>query len=106
VQFRDTVQFLGTLAFLIFVAIAEQFIMVCNQNPPGGAGRWAIPEDKPALQTYATAYLAERGSGSLNHPWDDWMQKQTIAVLKYEHQNASVVRYTTTRRDTLGKLKS
>jgi hypothetical protein len=50
---------------------SEQLVMVCSQIPPIGAGRWAIPEDKPVLQAYAAAYLAERGSGSLNRPWDD-----------------------------------
>jgi hypothetical protein len=29
---------------------AEQLVMVRNQNPPSSAGRWAIPEDKPAQQ--------------------------------------------------------
>jgi GNAT superfamily N-acetyltransferase len=78
---------------------SEQLVMICSQNPPDGMGRWAIPQDKPVLQIYAAAYLAERGSGSLNHPWDDWIQKQTIAVLEFENQIVSVVRYTTTRRD-------
>ncbi|PAX49813.1 GNAT family N-acetyltransferase [Brunnivagina elsteri] len=77
----------------------EQIVMVCNQIPPGAKGRWAISQDKPVLQTYAAAYLAERGSGSLNHPWDDWIEKRTIAVLEHENQIVSVVRYTTTRRD-------
>ncbi len=61
----------------------------------------AIPEDKPVLQAYAAAYLAERGSGSLNRPWDDWIQKRSIAVLEHENQIVSVVRYITTRRDAL-----
>ncbi|BAZ06598.1 GNAT family N-acetyltransferase [Calothrix sp. NIES-3974] len=79
----------------------EQFVMVCKQIPLGGVGRWAISQDKPVLQAYAAAYLAERGSGSLNHPWDNWIQKRNIAVLEYENQIVSVVRYTTTRRDAL-----
>lgn len=79
----------------------DQFVMVCNQIPLGGVGRWTICEDKPVLQAYAAAYLAERGSGSLNHPWDDWIQKRNIAVLEHENQIVFVVRYTTTRRDAL-----
>lgn len=79
----------------------DQFVMVCNQIPLDGVGRWAISEDKPMLQAYAAAYLVERGSGSLNHPWDDWIQKRNIAVLEDENQIVSVVRYTTTRRDAL-----
>jgi GNAT superfamily N-acetyltransferase len=80
---------------------SEQLVMVCSQIPPIGAGRWAIPEDKPVLQAYAAAYLAERGSGSLNRPWDDWIQKRSIAVLEHENQIVSVVRYITTRGDAL-----
>jgi GNAT superfamily N-acetyltransferase len=69
----------------------DQYVMVCSQTP-----------------LVAEAYLAERGTGSLNHPWDDWIQKRVlakpaagIAVLEYENQIVSVVRYITTRRDAL-----
>jgi GNAT superfamily N-acetyltransferase len=79
----------------------EQYVMVCSQTPFGGEGQWAIPQDKKALQAYAEAYLAERGTGSLNHPWDDWIQKRSTAVLEYENQIVSVVRYITTGRDAL-----
>jgi GNAT superfamily N-acetyltransferase len=80
---------------------SDQLVMACNCIPLGAEGRWVISEDKPILQAYAAAYLAERGSGSLNHPWDDWIQKRNIAVLEYEKQIVSVVRYTTTAHDAL-----
>jgi GNAT superfamily N-acetyltransferase len=79
----------------------DQYVMACKQTPLVAEGRWAIPQDKEALQAYAEAYLAERGTGSLNHPWDDWIQKRSIAVLEHENQIVSVVRYITTRRDAL-----
>jgi GNAT superfamily N-acetyltransferase len=79
----------------------DQYVMVCSQTPLVAEGRWAIPQDKEALQAYAEAYLAERGTGGLNYPWDDWIQKRSIAVLEYENQIVSVVRYITTRRDAL-----
>ncbi|BAY29370.1 hypothetical protein NIES2107_12130 [Nostoc carneum NIES-2107] len=79
----------------------DQLVMVCNQTPPGAEGRWAIPQDKPALQAYAEAYLKERGSGSLNHDWDNLIEKRAIAVLEHENQIVSVVRYITTKRDAL-----
>jgi GNAT superfamily N-acetyltransferase len=79
----------------------DQYVMVCSQTPLVAEGRWAIPQDKEALQAYAEAYLAERGTGSLNHPWDDWIQKRSIAVLEHDLQIVSVVRYITTRRDAL-----
>jgi predicted GNAT family acetyltransferase len=44
------------------------------------------------LQAYATAYLAERGSGSLDYPWDTWIQQRRIAVLEQDGQLVSVVR--------------
>jgi predicted GNAT family acetyltransferase len=75
--------------------------MICSQTPPNAEGRWAIPQDKPFLQAYAAAYLAERRTGSLNHPWDDWIQKRSIAVLEHENQIVSVVRYITTRCDAI-----
>lgn len=79
----------------------DQYVMICSQTPLVAEGRWAVPQDKEALQAYAEAYLAERGTGSLNHPWDDWIEKRSIAVLEHENQIVSVVRYTTTRRDAL-----
>ncbi len=86
----------------------DQLVMICSQTPLVTEGRWAIPQDKEALQAYAEAYLAERGTGSLNHPKDDWIQKRAlakpaagIAVLEHENQIVSVARYITTRRDAL-----
>lgn len=79
----------------------DQYVMICSQTPLVAEGRWAVPQDKEALQAYAEAYLAERGTGSLNHPWDDWIEKRSIAVLEHENQIVSVVRYTTTKRDAL-----
>ncbi|OUC15754.1 MAG: hypothetical protein B0A82_05260 [Alkalinema sp. CACIAM 70d] len=70
----------------------DQQVLVCSQPPQDGAGRWAIPQDKLALQAYAATYLAERGSGSLNHPWDDWIQQRRIAVLEQDGQIVAVVR--------------
>jgi GNAT superfamily N-acetyltransferase len=70
----------------------DQQVLVCTQAPAGGAGRWAVLEDKPALQAYAEAYLAERGTGSLNHPWDRWIQERRVAVLKDHEQVVAVVR--------------
>ncbi|MEO0967348.1 MAG: hypothetical protein AAFX80_03160, partial [Cyanobacteria bacterium J06639_18] len=44
----------------------DQIVMICTKVPNGGEGRWAKPEDKKWLQAYEAAYIAERGSGSLN----------------------------------------
>lgn len=70
----------------------DQQVLICTEPPKGGAGRWAVPQDKPALQAYAAAYLAERGSGSLDYPWDNWIQQRRIAVLEQDGQIVAVVR--------------
>lgn len=70
----------------------DQQVLVCTESPKAGAGRWAVPQDKPALQDYAAAYLAERGSGSLDYPWDEWIQHRRIAVLEQDGQIVTVVR--------------
>jgi ribosomal protein S18 acetylase RimI-like enzyme len=67
-------------------------VMLCTQVPGGGNGRWAAPQDKPALQAYAEAYRAERGSGSLTQDWDDLIQRKQVAVLEHEEQIVSVVK--------------
>jgi predicted GNAT family acetyltransferase len=53
------------------------------------------------LKVAITTQLNPYCTGSLNHPWDDWIQKRSIAVLEHENQIVSVVRYTTIRRDAL-----
>lgn len=70
----------------------DQQVLICTKPPKEGAGRWAVPQDKPALQAYAAAYLAERGSGSLEQPWDNWIQQRRIAVLEQDGQIVAVVR--------------
>lgn len=72
----------------------DQEVLLCTQPPDGEsrAGRWAVPQDKPALQAYAAAYLAERGSGSLDYPWDQWIQQRRVAVLEHQGQIVAVVR--------------
>jgi GNAT superfamily N-acetyltransferase len=79
----------------------DQQVLICTQAPDGAAGRWAVPQDKPALQAYAAAYLAERGSGSLEHPWDDWIQQRRIAVLEDNGQIVAVVRRSQTVRHAI-----
>jgi ribosomal protein S18 acetylase RimI-like enzyme len=76
----------------------EQQVLICTEIPDGAAGRWAVPQDKPTLQAYAEAYLAERGSGSLEHPWDLWIQQRRIAVLEQDGQIVAVVRQGATVR--------
>lgn len=70
----------------------DQQVLICTEPPKGGAGRWAEIRDKSALQAYAAAYLAERGSGSLEHPWDHWIQQRRVAVLEQDGQIVAVVR--------------
>jgi ribosomal protein S18 acetylase RimI-like enzyme len=70
----------------------DQQVMICTQPPAGAAGRWAVPSDKPALQAYAIAYLADRGIGRLDYPWEDWIQQRRVAVLEHQGQIVSVVR--------------
>ncbi|PSB30518.1 GNAT family N-acetyltransferase [Stenomitos frigidus] len=70
----------------------DQQVLFCTQPPDGAAGRWAVPQDKPTLQAYAAAYLAERGSGSLDYPWEQWIQQQRVAVLEERGQIVAVVR--------------
>ena len=71
---------------------SDQQVLFCTQPPAGAAGRWAVPQDKPTLQAYAAAYLAERGSGSLTYPWEQWIQQQRVAVLEERGQIVAVVR--------------
>lgn len=70
----------------------DQQVMICTQPPGGAGGRWAVPSDKPALQAYASAYLAERGTGRLDSPWDDWIQRRRVAVLEHQGQIVAMVR--------------
>lgn len=77
----------------------DQFVMICTQPSTGGEGRWALPQDFEALQAYAIAYSTERGSGSLNYDWDSLIKQRVIAVLENRGQIASIVRYSTTKRD-------
>jgi hypothetical protein len=37
-------------------------VMICTQASDGGLGRWALPQDKLALQAYAEAYRAQLGT--------------------------------------------
>jgi len=70
----------------------DQQVLICTRPADNAAGRWAVPQDKSALQAYAAAYLAERGTGSLNDPWDDWIQQRRIAVLEHDGQIVAIVR--------------
>lgn len=70
----------------------DQLVMICNKAPSGGEGRWAKPEDKEWLQAYEAAYIAERGSGSLNRNWDVLIAAKQIAVLEKNEEIVSVVK--------------
>ena len=79
----------------------DQHVLLCTQSPEEGTGRWAVPQDKPILQAYAAAYSAERGSGRLDYPWDNWIQQRRIAVLEHDGQVVSVVRQGETVRHAI-----
>jgi GNAT superfamily N-acetyltransferase len=70
----------------------DQQVLICTQPIGKSEGRWAVPEDKPALHRYAEAYLAERGSGSLDYPWDEWIQQRRVAVLEHNEEIVAIVR--------------
>ena len=70
----------------------NQLVMICTQAPSCGEGRWAKPEDKEYLQAYEAAYIAERGSGSLNRNWDLLIAAKQIAVLEKNGEIVSVVK--------------
>ncbi len=70
----------------------DQIVMICTEVPNGGEGRWAKPEDKEWLQAYEAAYIAERGSGSLNRNWDLLIAAKQIAVLEKNGEIVSVVK--------------
>ena len=70
----------------------DQLVMTCTQAPSGGEGRWAKTEDKEWLQAYEAAYIAERGSGSLNRNWDLLIAAKQIAVLEKNGEIVSVVK--------------
>ncbi len=76
-------------------------VMLCTQVPGGGAGRWALPQDKPVLQAYAEAYRAERGSGSITQDWDDLIQRKQVAVMEHEEQIVSVVKRSSTAHQAI-----
>lgn len=79
----------------------NSLVMVCTQSLQGGAGRWALPRDKPTLQAYADAYLAERGTGNSNQNWDDLIQQKRIAVLEHQEQLVAVVKWGTALRHVI-----
>jgi len=66
--------------------------MVCTQVPAEGQGRWATPEDKPALQAYLEANQAERGIRIVPHDWDALIQQKRVAVLEHGGQVVSVMK--------------
>lgn len=76
-------------------------VMTCGQVPDGGAGRWALPQDKPALQAYTEAYLVERDSGSLTQDWDRLIEHKHVAVLEDAGQIVSVVKRSSTARHAI-----
>jgi GNAT superfamily N-acetyltransferase len=71
-------------------------VMACTQPLGEGAGRWALPADKPRLQAYAEAYRAERGGGSLQPNWDTLIQQRQVAVLEHNDTLVAVVKCGTT----------
>jgi len=71
-------------------------VMICTQAPGGGVGRWALPQDKLALQAYAEAYRAERGSGSVTQNWDELIRQKRVAVLEQDGEIISVVKRSST----------
>lgn len=70
----------------------NSLIMLCTEVPAGGAGRWATPEDKPALQASVEANQAERGVPVVRHDWDALIQQKRVAVLEHERQIVSVMK--------------
>lgn len=79
----------------------DSLVMVCTQVASGGEGRWALPQDKSALQAYAEAYRAERGTGSLNQNWDDLIQRKQVAVLEHQGKIVAVVKRGSTARQAI-----
>jgi GNAT superfamily N-acetyltransferase len=73
-------------------------VMTCTQPLGASEGRWALPKDKPALQAYAEAYRAERGTGSLTQNWDALIQQQQVAVLEHNGTIVSIVKRGATLR--------
>ncbi|HIK19096.1 MAG TPA: GNAT family N-acetyltransferase [Leptolyngbyaceae cyanobacterium M33_DOE_097] len=67
-------------------------VMVCSQPVGEATGRWALAQDKTALQAYAEAYRAERGSGNLNQNWDALIARQQVAVLEHNGEIVSVIK--------------
>lgn len=68
-------------------------IMVCTEVPPGGNGRWAVPDDQPTLQSSFEANQAERGIVRPTQPnWERLIQQKRVAVLEHEGQIVSVMR--------------
>jgi GNAT superfamily N-acetyltransferase len=70
----------------------NSLVMLCTKVPAGGAGRWAIPEDKPALQASVEANQAEQGIPLVRHDWDALIQQQRVAVLEHEGQIVAVMK--------------
>ncbi|MGG6240964.1 N-acetyltransferase family protein [Nodosilinea sp. AN01ver1] len=67
-------------------------IMVCTQVPAEGNGRWATPDDKPALQAYLAANQAERGIRIVPDDWEALIQQKRVAVLEHQGQVVSVMK--------------
>ncbi len=67
-------------------------IMKCTEPPPGGAGRWATPQDKPALQAYIEAVWKARNVQGNQPNWDILIQQQRIAVLDHQGQVVSIAK--------------
>lgn len=68
-------------------------VMLCTQVPPDGNGRWAVPEDKPALQASVEADQIERGIRIVPHNWDALIQQKRVAVLDHGGQIVSVMKH-------------
>jgi predicted GNAT family acetyltransferase len=67
-------------------------VMVCTQAPAEGNGRWATPDDIPALKAYLEANQAERGIRIVPHDWEALIQQQRVAVLEHDGQVVSVMK--------------
>lgn len=75
--------------------IAREHDLVAMQvstHPPDAEGRWAGPADVPFLESYQTAYNAERRAG-MDHDWKRRVAERRTAVLEQDGEIVAVLNH-------------
>ncbi|WP_204141328.1 GNAT family N-acetyltransferase [Halomicronema sp. CCY15110] len=70
----------------------DQLVMICQEPPQNGRGRWATQDDCATLDAYGKAYCAERRSSNPAADSMSLIEQKRVAVLEVGDRIVSVVK--------------